>query len=180
MSQSFSTNDASADATFSYVLEATSAGAPMPTGAQGDTWGFTLVGSQSTEVRIPCAVAGIYTYRVYQDTSAGLAGYTYDGTVYSVTVYVRTLSDGSLAAEVVARAPSGKKPDVLSFASSYKGQTAGGDTETGATVVPVSNGGSLAQTGDEAGRAIGVALVGASLGLMLLAILVRRREGRDG
>ncbi len=62
--------------------------------------------------------AGIYTYRI-REVNDGKAGYTYDGTVYDVTVTVVD-QDGSLKAEVSVSDSAGSPTNNVIFNNKYK------------------------------------------------------------
>ena len=73
------------DETFDYYMVADEAGAPMPAGARGRTYHWTMKRTETRTivVQVPAtARAEVYTYRFYQKVRSKKAGFTYDSTVF--------------------------------------------------------------------------------------------------
>jgi pilin isopeptide linkage protein len=86
------------DADVTFVLTADDAAAPMP---KSDT--VTIHGTGEAEFdEITYTSAGTYTYTITEKDEQ-LPGYTYDPSVYHLTVIVATQADGSLKALVYAK-----------------------------------------------------------------------------
>lgn len=85
--------------TFSYVFERTTTAAPLPAGAVGDRYHFTLSGNQTRSIGpLNFNHAGFFTYEVRAEASQR-SGYVLDGTVFVVTISVRNYN-GGLVAEI--------------------------------------------------------------------------------
>lgn len=105
---------------FAYNLEALDPANPMPDGTVGSTSAFTVSGEGvSTLVPITYKAGGVYSYRVYT-TDSGDASITYDTTVYTVTVYVKNNSDGSLSTTEVIEKNGTSKVSAMSFTYSIQ------------------------------------------------------------
>lgn len=101
---------------FQIVLEAAEEGAPMPekTIAEVKDTGKTSFGP------IRYTVPGDYQYRVSQK-AGDTKNFTYDETVYTVTVRVTNAEDGGLNAEIWAiKDGEQNKTDAIKFTNSYK------------------------------------------------------------
>ncbi len=104
---------------FPFALVATSTNAPMPA-----TTTVLITGSGSSSFGpIQYSQPGDYTYQLFQ-LYGNRAGYTYDRTVYDVTVQVTSDNSGNLSASFYFANPvSGSKPSVAGFVNSYKKKT---------------------------------------------------------
>lgn len=83
-------------AAFTFVMEAVTAGAPMPEGSSGGKKNVTITGAGSVEFgEIKFTLAGTYEYTIKEQT-AGADGYTYDTAIYTLR-YQITEADGVLS-----------------------------------------------------------------------------------
>ncbi|MBR5949971.1 MAG: hypothetical protein IKZ87_00890 [Actinomycetaceae bacterium] len=134
-SQTFNTSDASVNDEFEYCLEAQTAGAPMPVGAVGNKYCFTLKGNDehSMQLLLNGAAPDVskYTLRLVTPLTAGYTltsdnSYTYEvygqrkGTKYTVLVFDS----------------AGKKEEDPSFALTYKPVHNPTDTPSVPTATP--------------------------------------------
>lgn len=95
----FSTVEPTTAAQFSFVLASQNENAPMPGGQSGKTYSFTINGASKVSLPpISYNKAGKYTYTVTEQNT-GLAGYTYDKSVYTVVVNVEKNGDKTLVAD---------------------------------------------------------------------------------
>lgn len=109
------------NASFDYVLEALDPQFPMPAGADGYQYFFTISGNQTVELEpISFLHGGVYTYQVYQ-VNQNRQGYVYDHKVYTISVYAKNKSDGTLVLELVADNGNGQKPADIVFRNAYTG-----------------------------------------------------------
>ena len=157
--------------TFTFVLEGQD-GAPMP--AQ-DALAITGAGTGQFQP-IVYTQPGDYTYTLYEQ--AGTAErYTYDDTVYTVTVQVTTDDAGVLTANVsmAADGRSGKAAKAV-FVNSYeKEPEPTPPDEPGTPAQPP-----VPQTGDGTHNGLWAALLALSgLGMLLFALAGGRREGES-
>jgi len=114
------TNSTGIDDAFDYRLVALSSTNPLPAGAVGTTYAFTLNGTEQTTLGpITFSAVGTYAYRIEPATGERRAHFTYDERVYDVTIHVRPVAAG-LVADVIARAASGAKVDTIAYAVSYE------------------------------------------------------------
>ena len=93
---------------FNYELRRVGATYPMPDGAQGDTFAFTLTGNEARDIGpLTFIHAGFFTYEI-RSTSAQEQGFVLDDRVYTVIIAVSNTAGGGLSAEIRAvytRAP---------------------------------------------------------------------------
>ena len=66
---------------------------------------------------------GIYRYEAYQIAEEPREGYEYDGSIYTVDVYVKNAADRGLAAEIVIRNEKGEKCESMAFINRFKANT---------------------------------------------------------
>lgn len=190
--QKFETSDTASekpDLTGTYELTGKGGNAPMPESSENGSYAFTISGAdQKIEIPLRYDHVGTYQYQLYQ-TTKDAEYYTYDRTVYTITVYVKTAEDGTLITEVIAEDGSGKKSAEILFANTYHGENgstdpippAPGQPDTEPPVVrpPVSGDDPDApgteepkdrpKTGDAAGTMSWLAVGTGSLMLILLA-----------
>ncbi len=169
-----------------YQLSANDASNPMPGGASGGAYTFTLSGDQEhvfttsgdggavSEPALYFSHAGVYEYTVKPLTQAPSDKYTYEDTTYTVRIYVKNnpLEAGDLIVEkIVCENNQGEKPDYIRYHCSYKGEAPvpeedeGGDPDKGTAT----------KTGDTSNIvmwAVTFALVAA----MLMILLFRRHR----
>ena len=84
--------------TWEYRLERATAEAPLPEGAQGDAYSWSMTGDDTTSVSLVAPEsAGDYWYRMHQVVPKGLdAAYAPDDTVYDVRIHVDAEGAASL------------------------------------------------------------------------------------
>lgn len=106
--------------TGTYELTGLTEEAPMPEGSEYNVYAFSINGVDKT-VKIPMLYThgGMYQYQLTQTTKKQDA-YTYDGTKYKITVYVKNSENGGLVAEVMAENGSGKKCTDITFRNQYE------------------------------------------------------------
>lgn len=127
----FSTVEPSTAAQFSFLLSAADENMPMPGGQSGGSYSFTINGSGKISLpAISYSKAGKYTYTVTEENTAQ-AGYTYDTSVYTVTVNVEKQSDEIKVSSVdISMKTDGKTYDGLSeivFTNAYTPSGGSGD-----------------------------------------------------
>lgn len=139
---------------------------PMPESAGGgDTARAMVNGAGETEFgTITFQQPGTYVYEVTEE-NAGLNGYTYDGTVYTLTFNVTQDDDGNLSA-ICTSAKDGTAwaDEKLVFTNQYEGQD-----ETSGTV-------SSAKTGDTGMPALWTILMIGGGAVLLAAVFGRMRR----
>ena len=105
--------------TGSYEFRALDIGIPMPGDAQGDIYSFTLEGTKAEKtISLHFQHVGKYRYQLVQ-TTTDKEEYSYDRSVYTVTVYVKNGKDGELISQVIAEKSDGKKYGELEFQNFY-------------------------------------------------------------
>ena len=177
--QEFETNVEGAGDTFTYVLEAESADAPLPDGGSGGTYRFELEGDQCRELEVRSDEVAYYRYSLYQQIDEEKDRYSYDRTVYYNA--------------------KGEKADQVKFENSCWKDSApavggGEDSEDSSPVqtpvkqpqqaagiqIPTAPAGSAVggvKTGDETAIAGPVILMAGSA--LLLCVLMFRRRNRE-
>lgn len=109
------------DSGFQYELVSLGEDNPMPEGTSDNVYAFRMEGNSSVTLGpLVFTHGGTYEYQISQVAGDG-ENYTYDSTVYQVTVYVKNTADGGLTAETVVILPSGEKTGEITFRNSYKG-----------------------------------------------------------
>lgn len=164
--QEFVPEDAPAglDASFSYLLQAETAGAPLPEGASEEGCRFSLRGSDSLEVGpISYEQAGVYEY-LLSCSEKEREGYDCDRRTYRIRVYVRNTEDGRLTGSVVIENEKGEKTEQAMFRHSWRG-------------APPEKTGSNPDTGDRQTTALrSLALILAAAVLLCLLRYKRKKE----
>lgn len=108
----------SVNSTFTFYLKADNASYPMPEGSTSGVRVVTLTGAGSVDFgNITYTQAGTYTYTVYEKAGSS-SGYTYDATVYHMTVVV-TETSGKLSATRTITNASGAVQAGLVFTNAY-------------------------------------------------------------
>jgi len=88
--------------TFSYELRALDATYPLPQGAQGSVYNFTLTGSEAQQLGpITFVRAGVYSYEI-RSTQESAHNLELDQRVYTVVIGVRNIAAGQLQATIDA------------------------------------------------------------------------------
>ena len=106
--------------TFTFQMKAITKGAPMPEGSEGGVKTTQITGTGSDEF-------GVVTYNeagewVYEITEIddGAENYTYDTTVYTLTVNVEEVADGSQVKLIKTETLSGGDSGTATFTNIYK------------------------------------------------------------
>lgn len=124
-------------AQFQFVLAADDADYPMPAGSTGGIRIVTITGSGNAEFdNISYTKPGTYTYTCYE-LNGGISGYTYDTTVYTLTVEV-TAENDRLSASSTYGVRGGGAAGGFQFTNTYKtsGNPGGGGGGGGSTPRP--------------------------------------------
>jgi pilin isopeptide linkage protein len=119
-------DDTPEDAEFTFVLTADDAGTPMPSSDR-----LTIRGSSTGKFEpITYDKVGVYTYTVRQQDGQ-LPDYTYDQSIYHVTVTVSNTDDGNLSAGIFAQRndENAKSGNVL-FCNTYQSPQTETEPET--------------------------------------------------
>lgn len=127
VSQTFTNNSGeSVTGTFTYRITATGRSDlthPMPEGVTDGT--FSIEGNKKITLAVTFDRVGIYEYKINQESANKSTGYTYDSTVYTVTVYVRNDGEDGLMTDVFVQNPDGTKREAdMEFSNSYQKQQA--------------------------------------------------------
>lgn len=121
VSQTFTNNSGeNVNGTFTYRITADKDN-PVVEGMTDDT--ISIEGNKEISLEIVFDRVGVYKYEVKQEF-ANKSGYTYDSSVYTVTVYVRNDGDDGLKTDVFIQNPDGEKLNKLEFINSYQKQEA--------------------------------------------------------
>jgi len=108
----------SSSSSFVFYIKADNTAYPMPEGSVNGIKTITITGAGSTDFgNITYRQAGTYTYTVYERTGSS-SGYTYDTTVYHMTVVV-TETNGTLTATRTITNASGVTQTGLVFTNVY-------------------------------------------------------------
>lgn len=182
---------ASLDTTFTYELKGVDS-APLPRGAQGDTYTFTMDGTTSHDVALstePVAPdggiaysrVGVYTYQLRCVTDAsGTPGMTVDDTAWEIQVAIENDDNGGLKVGwvTIKNLSSGDKLDDASFNHSFKGaDPAQGEPQEGPTIFGIK----LPQTSDASWGLIQLSAVICVLGIaaLMVGISQKRKERKE-
>jgi len=86
---------------FSYELRRVNSDSPLPAGAVGDVYSFTLTGSQTQSIG-PLVFNSVNSAHIYEIRSVQepAEGYTLDDRVYTIIIGVSRTPDGGLVAEI--------------------------------------------------------------------------------
>lgn len=121
VSQTFTNNSGeNVNGTFTYRITADKDN-PVVEGMTDDT--ISIEGNKEISIEIVFDRVGVYKYEIKQEFANKL-GYTYDSSVYTVTVYVRNDGDDGLKTDVFIQNPDGEKLNKLEFINSYQKQEA--------------------------------------------------------
>lgn len=155
---------APADTEFEVVLTSLDAGEPMPESSSA-----VVKGSGQAEFGpMTYTVPGDYHYSISQK-KGNAVNYTYDTSIYTVTVRVVNAENGGLTAEVWAvKDGQSDKADKIVFANEYSAPKAP-EKPAGPTQTP--------QTGDASNVNLFAALLAASVLVMLIIGIRGRRRG---
>jgi pilin isopeptide linkage protein len=110
------------DAEFHFLLEADSVGNYMPGGSADGTKEIAIVGAGSGSFGVTGYYkSGVYTYTV-RERNTGESGYTFDDSVYRVTVTVTDVSaakDGTVLSAQTIYTKNGQKVSGITFDNKY-------------------------------------------------------------
>ena len=180
------------DGTFEYELTAVD-GAPLPAGATGDVYSFTITGTADKAIAlrtraeaaadtISFDTVGVYEYTLRCVTDASDEHLWLDGKSYRVSVTVENDAegDGIHVARLVVKDDQGTKPDRIEFDPTYTGETVPPEkpAKPGRTIFGVR----LPQTSDPIwGMAVfsGILLAAAAVAITLGLWLKRHKKHED-
>ena len=87
--------------TFDYVLQRLNPSFPLPAGASGDTYAFSMTGNTNRDIGpITFTHAGLFDYEIMSVSPSG-TGITLDDTIYVVTIAVNNTPGGGLQARII-------------------------------------------------------------------------------
>ena len=123
------------DAVFTFHLSADEPDNPMPADSSGGLKAFQITGSGETDLGvITYTRAGVYSYTVYE-VNAGLPGYQYDTTVYTMTVSV-TEANGKLVQSTGITRADGSAASGFSFVNTWKSKEPADGHSDNTTEIP--------------------------------------------
>lgn len=185
------------EGTFTYELQAKD-GAPLPAGANGGAYTFTITGTNSTSIALATGSAadssaisfntvGVYYYTL-QCVTQPVEGLWMDGNTFEIAVTVENdqVGNGIHVASLVVKDNQGAKPDKVEFDPSYKGEEApavqpddnkGGETKGGTFL-----GLDLPETGDPLWGMMlfsGILLAAAVVAIVVSCVAKRRKNESD-
>ena len=109
------------DETFTFQMKAVTEGAPMPEGSVDGVKTVTITGSGSYEFgEMVFTEAGTYVYEI-SEVDDGVKNYTYDTTVYTLTVEVTEVADGNQVKLEKTETVTGGDSATAVFTNVYKG-----------------------------------------------------------
>jgi pilin isopeptide linkage protein len=178
--------------TFMYTLTADDASEPMPDGASGSSWTFSMTGNTSSDIVMSYSHAGIFSYKI-QEIKGNRTGYSYDGNVYTIKIYIQNENDSILLKDVTVQDVSGNKKSDITFVNVYKtaseSKTASSSVSSTSSVISAvcvtpaassasgtSSSVSKVKTGDESNAACYVVLAAASFAVILLLLSKQDRR----
>lgn len=154
------------NSTFNYSLQAEEDAQPMPQGAEGQTYVFSMEGNQDQEIPLTFSKVGIYSYTLKQTTQDAGKDWRPDDMVYDIRVYVRNGENGALVPEVIIKNSAKDKPAKAAFTNEYL-------KKAPATPEPVAK--KQVKTGDTARMGIFLAAIAGSL-LAGMEVVRRKRK----
>lgn len=165
--------------TFGFVLEPLD-GAPVPDG-EGET-SFSVEGAGSLELgSITFDKVGTYSYKVYE-LAGNAGGWTYDGSVYTVTYTVIDDGSGVLQATSAITKADGTASDAVTFENVYTAPEPEPKPEPEPEPAPVSvpkaepKKPAIPNTGDATQTALPAGLAVAAVAVLTTAVVVRRKS----
>lgn len=149
--------------TYQIVLTPDKEGTPMPEGTTGGVYIQTIKGAGEAEFpAITYPKVDIYSYTIKQRPGVNKRA-TYDKTVYKLTVYVTNAQGGGLeVTPVLTREGRDEKPDAIVFTNVYP-----------------DNRPDTPKTNDESNFPLYIGLSAASIAVLVLLFLTRRREENE-
>lgn len=161
---------APSDTEFEVVLTSLDTGVPMPEKSNGTVQGSGQIVLGPVTYTVP----GDYHYSISQKVG-NAANYTYDTSVYSVTVRVVNSEDGGLAAEVWAvKDGASDKVEKITFSNEYKAPEGPKKPEDPKKPIVIT----APQTGDMANVNLFIGLLAASALTLVFVVLKTRRDAR--
>ena len=158
------------DTEFEVVLTSLDTGVPMPEKSNGTVQGSGQIVLGPVTYTVP----GDYHYSISQKVG-NAANYTYDTSVYSVTVRVVNSEDGGLAAEVWAvKDGASDKVEKITFSNEYKAPEGPKKPEDPKKAIVIT----APQTGDMANVNLFIGLLAASALTLVFVVLKTRRDAR--
>ena len=116
------TGNPAQDYTFTFRLTAQNDGAPMPTGATGNTFDITITGSgQAYFGTWTYTTVGVFVYEV-KEIDTGNADYEFDDTVYRITDTVTDENGQLVVNRVMVNADTNATVTSLSFLNTFVGR----------------------------------------------------------
>lgn len=103
---------------FNYDLVSLDNGNPLPPGASGDTYSFTLTGISTVNIPLTFTKPGIYQYQIKVKPSSFPADYSFVPEAYQITIFAK-MKEGELAAHLVIEAGKGDKSGIIRFENTY-------------------------------------------------------------
>ena len=161
---------APSDTEFEVVLTSLDTGVPMPEKSNGTVQGSGQIVLGPVTYTVP----GDDHYSISQKVG-NAANYTYDTSVYSVTVRVVNSEDGGLAAEVWAvKDGASDKVEKITFSNEYKAPEGPKKPEDPKKPIVIT----APQTGDMANVNLFIGLLAASALTLVFVVLKTRRDAR--
>ena len=168
--------------TFTFRLVAENPNNPMPAGSVDGVKTITIIGSGQAQFGDWTYTSeGTYRYTI-SEINDGLAGYTYDTAVYTITDVV-TAVDGQLVVNRTITKNTGETVSQIRFVNTYTspgrltppGSGSGGGGSTGKPNPPVDG----PKTGDFSNPLLWITLIAVSGVLLMLIILLGRRSSKQ-
>lgn len=194
VTQSFATSGVvpeGLDKTFSYELSRTDAVSPLPAGAEGNAYAFTIEGSQTRS--LPLALdgstsadslsfshAGVYSYQLRcTEDGSSVQGLSVDDSVYSIRISIENAESGGLRLGwIEIKDQTGAKPNTLSFSHSYQGSEEPAPTPTTPAQPKTVLGMKLPQTGDSLWTLLWMSAAICAGGVVLVVVGIRQMAKR--
>jgi pilin isopeptide linkage protein len=155
--------------TFTFQMKAITDGAPMPEGSEGGVKTIQITGTGSDEFGVVTYTeAGEWVYEI-TEVDGGVKNYTYDTTVYTLTVSVEEVADGSQAKLVKTETITGG--DSITFTNVYEEQTTPPDKKT-----PPKKKIVIPQTGDDTPTGAMAALTVFGAAALTAGTVLQRRK----
>ena len=93
---------------------------PLPVASSNGSYVLSIEGESSGSINIEYEKTGVYTYKISQQPGEN-TDYTYDNTIYSITVYITYGENGELLSTVTPHYTKGsEKPENIVFENTYK------------------------------------------------------------
>lgn len=103
-----------------YELSSPDSDSPMPKGSKNGRFEFSIDGSNtSTAINLSAGKAGVYHYILRQVTEDA-EKYTYDRTVYAITVYIENTPDGRFGSQIIVENGADGKCAEIRFENHYQ------------------------------------------------------------